>query len=121
MEQNEGLRKFIATTIREYLNEQLNHDEEYLQYFKENNIVVNNITDLGSGDYSKTYKINTNKGDFALNIRNEMVGDYSALIDEYYDYLPTVYDVRKINGKYCVVMEVLLPISQEEKKHHRLH
>ena len=118
------LRKFIATTlhdylksntIREYLNEHLNHDEEYLQYFKENNIVVNNISDLGSGCYSKTYKINTSKGDFALNIRNEMDVDYSALIDEYYDYLPTVYDVRKINGKYCVVMEVLLPISQEEK------
>ena len=85
------------------------------KYFKENNIVVNNITDLGSGDYSKTYKISTYKGDLALNIRDEMVGDYSALIDEYYDYLPTVYDVRKINGKYCVVMEVLLPISQEEK------
>ncbi len=109
------LRKFIATTIREYLNEQINNNDEYLQYFKENGINVNNISDLGSGDYSKTYKISTDKGEFALNIRNEMVGDYSSLIDEYYDYLPTVYDVRKINGKYCVVMEVLLPISADEK------
>lgn len=115
MEKNMKLRKFIATTIREYLNEQINNNDEYLQYFKENGINVNNISDLGSGDYSKTYKVSTDKGEFALNIRNEMVGDYSSLIDEYYDYLPTVYDVRKINGKYCVVMEVLLPISADEK------
>lgn len=109
---------FLDIKKREFLNEnneQLNHVEEYLEYFKESNITINNISDLGSGDYSKTYKIATNKGDFALNIRTEMVGDYSALIGEYYDYLPTVYDVRTIKDKYCVVMEVLLPISLDEK------
>lgn len=107
------MRQIIKKAIREVLNEG-GIDEYsiggYLQYFKENN-----ITELGRGDNSKTYKINTNKGDFALNIRDEMVGGYSYLIDGYYDYLPTVYDVRKINDKYCVVMEVLLPISADEK------
>ena len=113
------MRQIIKKAIREVLNEG-GIDEysivDYLQYFKKNNIPVNNITELGRGNSSKTYKINTNKGDFALNIRDEMVGDYSYLIDGYYDYLPTVYDVRKINDKYCVVMEVLLPISADEKK-----
>lgn len=110
-----NVQRRIMITLRDYLNEQVNNITDYLTYFKENNITVNNIDELGSGEYSKIYKIETNDGDFALNIRSEMVGDYSMLIGEDYDYLPIVYDVRKIDGKYCVVMEVLDSISVDEK------
>jgi hypothetical protein len=110
-----NVQRNIMITLRDYLKEQVNNITDYLIYFKENNITVNNISELGSGEYSKTYKIETEDGDFALNIRNEMVGDYSMLIGEDYEYLPLVYDVRKIDGKYCVVMEVLESISEVEK------
>jgi hypothetical protein len=107
--------KNLATTINLYLKEQLDNNDKHLVYFTKNNISIDNISYLGKGEYSKTYKVSTNKGDYAINIRDEMVGDYSALIGEYYNHLPEVYDVSMVDGKYCVVMEVLLPISDNEK------
>lgn len=98
------------------INENVEKDSSGLDYFKEINRTVNNIEYLGKGEYSTTYKISTDSGDYALHIRDEMVGDYSELIGEHHEYLPLVYDVRKIDNKFYIVMELLYPISNDMKK-----
>ena len=93
-------------------------DEKYLEYFHKNNIKVTHIEFISSGSYSETYKIVTPKKEYALNVRDNISDNlYNLEIHEdlSYTYLPEIYDITKINIKYCVVMELLLPISDDKK------
>jgi hypothetical protein len=99
------------------LFEQHNTDdiEQYIGYFKDENIEIKDVKVGGKGEYSQTYIINNL---YALNIRTECNSTslYEELIDEDYDYLPTVYDVRIADDDMtCIVMELLEPISQKQK------
>lgn len=88
---------------------------DYIGYFEEKDLDLESIHIGGKGEYSTTYIITTSKGDdYALNVRDEGGKSYEVLIGDTWEYLPDVYDVRKaIDGKYCIVMEVLKPISKE--------
>lgn len=98
------------------LNEKQIDNKEYLNYFYENNMDIKNISHLGSGENSKTFLVKTNKADYALNVRNEKADYYSILIDRYYEYLPIVYDVKTVDNKSCIVMEVLNELSDDKKE-----
>lgn len=93
--------------------------KEALQYFHKNNLKINNIEFIGEGEYSKTYKIETDKNNYALNIREDEFRKavYLKLKGQIYEYLPKIYSVYDLpNDYYAVVMELLYPISDEEKK-----
>lgn len=51
-----------------------------------------------------------------MNVRNEKADYYSVLIDRYYEYLPIVYDVKTVDNKSCIVMEVLNELSDDKKE-----
>lgn len=93
-------------------------DEEYLEYFHKNNLKVTHIELIGQGLNSETYKIVTPKREYALNIGgniSDTLYNLEIIEDLSYTYLPKIYDVTKIGTQYCIVMELLFPISDEEK------
>lgn len=95
-------------------------DKKYLLYFEKNNIIINNTTFIAEGENSKTYKIETNNKNYALNIRDNEDGRKRAYLkikgNDIFDYLPLVYSVDTLEDYYAVVMEFLSPISEEDKK-----
>lgn len=102
--------------LENFQTTKISFDNDEIGYFIENGIRISNIEYLNKGEFSKTYKVSTeNRGNFALHIRDEMVADYSDLIDEDFEYLPKIYDVRKLNDRYYITMELLNPITKEEK------
>jgi hypothetical protein len=93
-------------------------DEKYLEYFHKNNIRVTNIEFISEGLYSETYKIVTPKKEYALNVRDSISDNlYNLEInkDLSYTYLPKIYDITKVDTKFCVIMELLLPITIDKK------
>lgn len=93
-------------------------DEKYLEYFHKNNLKITHIKLIGEGLNSETYKIVTPKKEYALNIGQNIsdnLYNLEIIEDLSYTYLPKIYDVTKIGIKYCIVMELLFPISDEEK------
>jgi thiamine kinase-like enzyme len=93
-------------------------NEKYLEYFHKNNIKVTNIEFISEGLYSETYKIVTPKKEYALNVRDSISDNlYNLEINEdlSYTYLPKIYDVIKVNTKFCVIMELLSPIDIDKK------
>jgi len=84
--------------------------------FKHNKIKIKNITFINKGTDAQTYKVNTNKGCLALNIRPVMNGDYSTLINKNINHLLKVYEVQKIEQAFYILSELLLPLSIKETK-----
>lgn len=112
MGKNRALKILVMGIIAESAE---GFNEQYLGYFKESGIEVTSVEYLGSGEYSKTFKVRTKGRDYALNVRNEGGGNYRYLVGEDNIYLPEVFDVREVLGKLCIVMELLFPISADEK------
>jgi hypothetical protein len=101
MENDMKLRKFIATTIREYLNEQSNYDMS--DYDKLKNIFPNIGLLIGYGKNSFVFEYSTDKVIKIKNNNNEKYNDYGFYKTYKIDDFKFSDDVLTINGKHLII------------------
>lgn len=107
---------------KQFLNENIygvDLDKTTLNWFSNNGLKIKSITESGKGENSKNYHVLTNNGEYSLNIKNDIDYDWviDRLIDKEYQYLPKIYAIyQNSKNEYCLIMEFLFPISDEEKK-----
>ena len=106
MEKDMKLRKFIATTIREYLNENVKTIDNF---YAENNINPDNLSYLGSGDFGEAYSIGdgrvlkktSSKNEF--NLAKQMEGKDIPVLNS----IAKIYKTDIINNQMMIILEEL--------------
>ena len=106
MEKDMKLRKFIATTIREYLNENVKTIDNF---YAENNINPDNLSYLGSGDFGEAYSIGdgrvlkktSSKNEF--NLAKQMEGKDIPVLNSF----AKIYKTDIINNQMMIILEEL--------------
>jgi len=100
------LRKFIATTIREYLNENVKTIDNF---YVENNINPDDLSYLGSGDFGEAYSIGdgrvlkktSSKNEF--NLAKQMEGKDIPVLNS----IARIYKTDIINNQMLIILEEL--------------
>jgi hypothetical protein len=113
------LRKFIATTIREYLNENIKTINDF---YLENNINPDELSYLGEGDFGKAYSIGdgrvlkktSSKNEFEL--AKQMEGKNIPVLDS----IAKIYKTDIINGQMLIILEELEEDSHIEDLYYEL-
>lgn len=106
MEKDMKLRKFIATTIREYLNENVKTIDDF---YVENNINPDDLIYLGSGDFGEAYSIGdgrvlkqtSSKNEF--NLAKQMEGKDIPVLNS----IAKIYKTDIVNNQMLIILEEL--------------
>lgn len=106
MEKDMKLRKFIATTIREYLNENVKTIDDF---YAENNINPDDLIYLGSGDFGEAYSIGdgrvlkqtSSKNEF--NLAKQMEGKDIPVLNS----IAKIYKTDIVNNQMLIILEEL--------------
>lgn len=106
MDKDMKLRKFIATTIREYLNEQSRYDSD--DYDKLKNIFPDIGSLVGYGKNSFVFEYSTDKVIKIKNNNNTNYNDYGFYETYKLGNFKFKHDVLSINGKYLSVYNNML-------------
>lgn len=113
------LRKFIATTIREYLNENVKTIDNF---YAENNINPDELSYLGSGDFGEAYSIGdgrvlkktSSKNEF--NLAKQMEDKNIPVLES----IAKIYKTDIINGQMLIILEELEEDSHIEYLYYEL-
>jgi len=113
------LRKFIATTIREYLNENV---KTINVFYAENNIKPDDLSYLGSGDFGEAYSIGdgrvlkktSSKNEF--NLAKQMEGKDIPVLNS----IAKIYKTDIINNQMLIILEELEEDSHIEDLYYEL-
>ena len=113
------LRKFIATTIREYLNENVKTIDSF---YAENNINPDDLSYLGSGDFGEAYSIGdgrvlkktSSKNEF--NLAKQMEGKDIPVLNS----IARIYKTDIINNQMLIILEELEEDSHIEDLYYEL-
>ena len=113
------LRKFIATTIREYLNENVKTINDF---YAENNIKPDDLSYLGSGDFGEAYSIGdgrvlkktSSKNEF--NLAKQMEGKDIPVLNS----IAKIYKTDIINNQMLIILEELEEDSHIEDLYYEL-
>ena len=119
MEKDMKLRKFIATTIREYLNENVKTIDSF---YAENNINPDDLSYLGSGDFGEAYSIGdgrvlkktSSKNEF--NLAKQMEGKDIPVLNS----IARIYKTDIINNQMLIILEELEEDSHIEDLYYEL-
>lgn len=119
MEKDMKLRKFIATTIREYLNENVKTIDNF---YAENNINPDDLSYLGSGDFGEAYSIGdgrvlkktSSKNEF--NLAKQMEGKDIPVLNS----IAKIYKTDIINNQMLIILEELEEDSHIEDLYYEL-
>jgi hypothetical protein len=119
MEKDMKLRKFIATTIREYLNENVKTIDNF---YAENNINPDDLSYLGSGDFGEAYSIGdgrvlkktSSKNEF--NLAKQMEGKDIPVLNS----IARIYKTDIINNQMLIILEELEEDSHIEDLYYEL-
>jgi hypothetical protein len=119
MEKDMKLHKFIATTIREYLNENVKTIDDF---YAENNINPDDLSYLGSGDFGKAYSIGdgrvlkntSSKNEF--NLAKQMEGKDIPVLNS----IAKIYKTDIINNQMLIILEELEEDSHIEDLYYEL-
>ena len=119
MEKDMKLRKFIATTIREYLNENVKTIDNF---YAENNINSDDLSYLGSGDFGEAYSIGdgrvlkktSSKNEF--NLAKQMEGKDIPVLNS----IARIYKTDIINNQMLIILEELEEDSHIEDLYYEL-
>lgn len=119
MEKDMKLRKFIATTIREYLNENVKTIDDF---YAENNINPDDLSYLGRGDFGEAYSIGdgrvlkktSSKNEF--NLAKQMEGKDIPVLNS----IAKIYKTDIINNQMLIILEELEEDSHIEDLYYEL-
>jgi hypothetical protein len=119
MEKDMKLRKFIATTIREYLNENVKTIDDF---YVENNINPDDLIYLGSGDFGEAYSIGdgrvlkqtSSKNEF--NLAKQMEGKDIPVLNS----IAKIYKTDIVNNQMLIILEELEEDSHIEDLYYEL-
>ena len=119
MEKDMKLRKFIATTIREYLNENVKTIDDF---YAENNINPDDLSYLGSGDFGEAYSIGdgrvlkktSSKNEF--NLAKQMEGKDIPVLNS----IAKIYKTDNVNNQMLIILEELEEDSHVEDLYYEL-
>jgi hypothetical protein len=119
MEKDMKLRKFIATTIREYLNENVKTIDDF---YAENNINPDDLSYLGRGDFGEAYSIGdgrvlkktSSKNEF--NLAKQMEGKDIPVLNSF----AKIYKTDIVNNQMLIILEELEEDSHIEDLYYEL-
>jgi hypothetical protein len=119
MEKDMKLRKFIATTIREYLKENVKTIDDF---YAENNINPDDLSYLGRGDFGEAYSIGdgrvlkktSSKNEF--NLAKQMEGKDIPVLNSF----AKIYKTDIVNNQMLIILEELEEDSHIEDLYYEL-
>lgn len=119
MKKDMKLRKYIATTIREYLNENVKTIDDF---YVENNINPDDLIYLGSGDFGEAYSIGdgrvlkqtSSKNEF--NLAKQMEGKDIPVLNSF----AKIYKTDIVNNQMLIILEELEEDSHIEDLYYEL-